>query len=58
MTTTIANCSTPEKWSGAPYPRVLIGGAGAPNYGDELIVKGWIDYLAEAQPKAESFVFK
>lgn len=24
---------------------VLIGGAGAPNYGDELIVKGWIDYF-------------
>lgn len=24
---------------------VLIGGAGAPNYGDELIVQGWIDYF-------------
>ena len=25
--------------------RILIGGAGAPNYGDELIVKGWLDLL-------------
>ena len=29
---------------------VLIGGAGAPNYGDELIVKGWIDFFKEQLP--------
>lgn len=29
---------------------VLIGGAGAPNYGDELIVKGWVDFFNEFLP--------
>ncbi len=28
----------------------LIGGNGAPNYGDELIVKSWIDYLSRRFP--------
>lgn len=32
---------------------VLIGGAGAPNYGDELIVKGWISFLKENLPKSK-----
>lgn len=31
---------------------VLIGGAGAPNYGDELIVKGWMDFFREHVPHA------
>ena len=26
---------------------ILIGGAGAPNYGDELIVRGWVDFLTD-----------
>ena len=26
---------------------VFIGGAGAPNYGDELIVRGWLNYCQE-----------
>ena len=30
-----------------PNTRILIGGAGAPNYGDELILKGWLDYLSQ-----------
>ena len=25
----------------------MIGGAGAPNYGDELIVRSWLEYLSE-----------
>lgn len=58
MTTAISKSSVPDSWSGAAHPRVLIGGAGAPNYGDELIVKGWIDHLAETQPRNESFVFQ
>lgn len=27
---------------------MLIGGSGGPNYGDELMVKGWIDHLASS----------
>lgn len=46
----------PAKWSGQPYPRILIGGAGAPNYGDELILKGWIDHLGETLPERENLV--
>lgn len=26
---------------------LLIGGSGGPNYGDELMVKGWLDYLSK-----------
>jgi hypothetical protein len=26
----------------------LLGGSGAPNYGDELIIRNWIQYLSEA----------
>lgn len=35
---------------------VLIGGAGAPNYGDELIVKGWKEYFLKNK-KAEKVIF-
>jgi hypothetical protein len=31
----------------------IIGGAGAPNYGDEIIVKGWISYFKENARDAE-----
>lgn len=37
---------------------VLIGGAGAPNYGDELIVKGWIDYLSNHYPNVELTLYE
>lgn len=35
---------------------VLIGGAGAPNYGDELIVKGWKDYFLKTK-KSQKVIF-
>ncbi|MES2657365.1 MAG: polysaccharide pyruvyl transferase family protein [Verrucomicrobiota bacterium] len=36
---------------------ILIGGAGAPNYGDELIVKGWLEQLAQPRHDGEAFIF-
>ena len=30
----------------------LLGGNGAPNFGDELMAKGWIDYLSTGFPDA------
>jgi hypothetical protein len=30
----------------------LLGGNGAPNFGDELMAKGWIDHLSTAFPEA------
>ncbi|TNC44204.1 polysaccharide pyruvyl transferase family protein [Rubellimicrobium rubrum] len=30
----------------------LLGGNGAPNFGDELIAKAWLDYLSERSPEA------
>ncbi len=38
-------------------PRVLVGGAGAPNYGDELIVKGWMDLLEKTGPADGQIIF-
>lgn len=38
--------------------RVLIGGAGAPNYGDELILKKWVQLMEELDPSAEWLVFQ
>lgn len=37
--------------------RILIGGAGAPNYGDELIVKGWLDRFSQPRHDGEKFIF-
>jgi len=37
---------------------VLIGGAGAPNYGDELIVKGWIQYFFNRKEKAKVYFYE
>lgn len=37
---------------------VLIGGAGAPNYGDELIVKGWIQYFSKRKEKAKVYFYE
>ena len=37
---------------------VLIGGAGAPNFGDELIVKNWIHYLCKDNEKCSPIVFE
>ena len=34
----------------------LVGTCGAPNYGDELITRTWLDYLATALPGAEVWV--
>ncbi len=35
----------------------LIGGAGAPNFGDELIFKGWLLYLNKLPQKHKSITF-
>jgi polysaccharide pyruvyl transferase WcaK-like protein len=35
---------------------VLIGGAGGPNFGDELIVKGWIEYF-KSRPEQYDLIF-
>ncbi|MBB1250855.1 polysaccharide pyruvyl transferase family protein [Rhizobium sp. G21] len=38
---------------------VLIGGAGAPNYGDELIVRGWVDFLTtHIDPKTKILIYE
>lgn len=37
---------------------VLVGGAGAPNYGDELIVKAWIEYFNENHPDCNVTFFE
>jgi hypothetical protein len=37
---------------------VLIGGAGAPNYGDELIVHGWIKYLEQKKINSKVYFFE
>ncbi len=52
-----ASYTAPVKWSERSHPRVLIGGAGAPNYGDELILKGWMDHLGETLPPETNLVF-
>ena len=38
--------------------RVLIGGAGAPNYGDELIVKAWLDHFQHPGFSANHFTLE
>ncbi|NKY57244.1 polysaccharide pyruvyl transferase family protein [Nocardia flavorosea] len=40
----------------APPLYYLAGPAGHPNYGDELITAGWLNYLAETAPEAEVWV--
>jgi len=37
---------------------VLIGGAGAPNYGDELIVQGWIKYFEQRKVNAKVYLYE
>lgn len=37
---------------------VLIGGAGAPNYGDELIVRGWIKYFESKKTNAKVYFYE
>lgn len=37
--------------------RILIGGAGAPNYGDELIIRAWIERFSPPIHAAEPLVF-
>src|SRR5690606_37165662 len=34
----------------------LVGPAGHPNYGDEIITAGWLEYLADTAPDAEVWV--
>ncbi|MEO5916302.1 MAG: polysaccharide pyruvyl transferase family protein [Luteolibacter sp.] len=41
----------------ATSTRILIGGAGAPNYGDELIVRGWLEHFSQPGHDGEKFVF-
>ncbi|MGH3910802.1 MAG: polysaccharide pyruvyl transferase family protein, partial [Pseudonocardiaceae bacterium] len=31
----------------------LVGATGFPNYGDELIARGWLRYLVEVAPDAD-----
>ena len=36
----------------------IIGGAGAPNYGDELIVKGWINHFKNNYPNTHLTIYE
>lgn len=40
----------------APPLYYLVGPAGHPNYGDEIITAGWLKYLAETAPDATVWV--
>ncbi|MFB8386198.1 polysaccharide pyruvyl transferase family protein [Microbacterium sp. NPDC055910] len=35
-----------------PKPLYLVSTAGHPNYGDELITRSWLDYLAKTHPRS------
>lgn len=54
------NTPSPREVTSSPSAeptRILIGGAGAPNYGDELIVKGWLDHFSEPHHVGGKFIF-
>lgn len=45
------------RWGRRARPMVyLVGTCGTPNYGDELITRTWLDYLAAVAPGAEVWV--
>lgn len=43
----------PGPLTAASKPLYVVSGAGAPNYGEELITRAWLDYLAQRHPERE-----